>query len=477
LGYGGLALSYNLLIITPDQLRADYLGCYGNNNIGTANIDKLASEGVVFDNCYCAAPLCAPSRISFATSTYVGEHNRRNYGTSISPDVPNLISKLKEQGYQTGMFGKNHLFTNERLDEVWDVLDEICLGNYEGHPGAKQAFSSFEMEIDHPFNITARLTDETIDFMNSARKPFVAWVNYQDPHPAFTCPKPYYDMFSHEDIVLSNAYYEYDKDRQPIRNQVWRKHSQMDQCSEENLKSAIATYMGQVRYIDHSVGQLLSSLKLNKLDNNTVVLFFSDHGELLGDYGMTHKLPVFYDCLTKIPTILRHPDLMWAGTRFTGLVEEVDLAPTLLDMLNISIPATMVGESLFSSLNKNDLTGKETALCEAGAGAPTWKEPGDGMILSAPHAPTSFGPGAMLRYKSWKLSMYSDDLCELYNLEDDPDELDNLYDNPKYRDIQERMTTLLLKRILGVKVRDIGLDWDENEYPIDVRFNPLECIQ
>ena len=429
----------------------------------------------MFDNCYCAAPLCAPSRISFATSTYVGEHNRRNYGTSISPDVPNLITQLKKNGYKTGMFGKNHLFTYNRLGEVWDELDEICLGNYEGHPGAQKSFSSFEMEADHPFNITGRLTDETIDFMMRSEKPFIAWVNYQDPHPAFTCPQPYYNMFSPDDVVLPEAYYKYDSKKQPVRNEVWRKHSQMDQCSEEDLRKAIAVYMGQVRYIDDSVGRLMASLKNSGLEKNTVVLFFSDHGELLGDYGMTHKLPVFYDCLTKIPVIMRHPEGKYSGERFSGLVEQVDLAPTLLEMLNIKIPATMVGTSWVSALQLRDYTGKETLLCEAGAGAPTWQAADEDLVLTAPHAPTSFGPGAMLRYKMWKLSIYFDDVCELYNLKEDPHELHNLFGDSSCADIQAKMTEMLLKRVLGVKIRDVGIDWNENEYPTDVRFDPLEC--
>ena len=469
-------MNYNLLIITPDQLRSDYLGCYGHKSIGTANIDIMAAKGVVFDNCYCAAPLCAPSRISFATSTYVGEHNRRNYGTSISPDVPNLITRLKQHGYRTGMFGKNHLFTYQRLGEVWDELDEICLGNYEGHPKSQRAFSSFEMEADHPCNITSRLTDETIGFMSRTEAPFIAWVNYQDPHPAFTCPQPYYEMFCHKDIVLPEAYYKYTAASQPIRNQVWRVHSEMNDCSEDDLRKAIAVYMGQIRYIDDSVGRLMASLKQNGLDENTIVLFFSDHGELLGDYNMTHKLPVFYDCLTKIPVILCHPH-KWAGMRFAGLVEQVDLAPTLLEMLNVSIPHTMVGKSLTAALDTGSDSGKETVLVEAGAGAPTWKKPGEGLVLSAPHAPTSFGPGAMLRYKTWKLSMYTDDICELYNLADDPHELNNRYDDPTCAEIQAKMTIMLLKRVLGVKMRDVGLDWDESEYPVDVRFNPLECME
>ena len=219
---------------------------------------------------------------------------------------------------------------------------------------------------------------------------------------------------------------------------------------------------------------LMCALKQGGLDKNTVVLFFSDHGELLGDYNMTHKLPAFYDCLTKIPTILRHPNSKWQGRRFSGLVEQVDMAPTLLEMLDVPTPKTMVGKWWVAALDEGDNSGKETILCEAGAGAPTWKKPCKKLVLSAPHAPTSFGPGAMLRFNSWKLSVYADDVCELYNLENDPHELSNRYDDTACGDIQNHMTNLLLKRILGVKMRDVGLDWDESEYPIDVRFEPLE---
>ncbi len=108
----------------------------------------------------------------------------------------------------------------------------------------------------------------------------------------------------------------------------------MDICTEEDLKKGIAHYMGQIRYVDDSVGRILRYLKENNLDKDTVILFFADHGELLGSYNMTHKIPVFYDCLSKIPVILYHPE-KYHGIRFKGLVEEVDIVPTLLDMLEI----------------------------------------------------------------------------------------------------------------------------------------------
>lgn len=466
----------NLIIITPDQMRYDYLGCYGHPDIGTKHLDQLASDGVLLESCYCAAPLCGPSRISFTTSTYFSEHNHRNYWSTISPDVPNLVTQIKNAGYVTGMFGKNHLFTYERLPEVWDELDEICLGNYDGLEEYRHAFSSFTLPADHPFNITGRLTDEALDFMKRRKdEPFFVWVNYQDPHPAFTCPAPYDTMFNPEDIELDATYYKYDADKQPARNEVWRVHSEMDLCTDMDLKQAIAHYMGQIRYVDDSVGRIMNFLNETGLEEETIVLFFSDHGELLGSYNMTHKIPVFYDCLTRIPAILRYPG-KYRGVRFKGLVEEVDLAPTLLDLMDIEIPETMVGCSLAGNLERGRFEYfKESALSEAGGGGPTWKEPVKGLKLLAPHLPTSLGPGAMVRKENYKLSVYADDKCELYDLEHDPDELENLFENPAMKEVRAEMILLLTKRLLSVKIRDTGnMEWNSRIYPQDVRFEPLE---
>jgi arylsulfatase A-like enzyme len=462
----------NLLIVMPDQLRADYLSCYGHRTIATAHTSRLAAEGVRLTGAYCASPLCGPSRISFATSTYVGEHGRRNYGSTISPDVPNIVTTLKDAGFRAGMFGKNHLFTYSRLNEVWDELDETCLGNYDGHPRFRRSFSSFTLEADHRYNITARLTDETIDFMRRAarRGRFLAWVNYQDPHPAYCCPPPYDTMFDPAAVAMPPTWGSYDARHQPARNEIWRKHSRMSECSRDDMRRAIATYMGQVRYVDDSLGRMLDFLDRSGLARSTAVLFMSDHGELLGDYGMTHKNPTFYDCLTRIPVLLREPSGSWAGRTFGGLVEEVDLAPTLLELLGVDVPATMVGRSLVGAIDARRRKWRDSILCEAGGGAPTWTRPIRGANLKAPFAPTSFGPGAMVRQGSWKLSVYHDDRCELYNLADDPLEMRNRFDDPACRDVRNRMTLLLAKRLLGVKVRDVGLRWP-GPGP-DVRFEP-----
>lgn len=222
-----------------------YLGCYGHPSIETSHIDRLAAESVKLNNCYCQSPLCGPSRVSFTTSTYVGEHGCRNYWSTIDPGVPNLVRSLKENGYRTGMFGKNHLFTYDRLDEVWDEVREICLGNYDEHPDYHKAYSSFELEREHEYNITGELTSEAIKFMADTDKPFLAWLNYQDPHPAFTCPEPYKSLFDPADIKLPKSFHERgEKPDEPVRNKVWRAHSEMDECSDDDMRKAIATYIG-----------------------------------------------------------------------------------------------------------------------------------------------------------------------------------------------------------------------------------------
>ena len=159
----------------------------------------------------------------------------------------------------------------------------------------------------------------------------------------------------------------------------------MDLCTEEDMKKAAAAYMGQIRYVDDMMGRLMETLKETGHDKDTIVLFFSDHGELLGNHGMTHKIPVFYECLSRIPVIIRHPEGVGAGMTFEGLAEEVDLAPTILEFMGIAAPPTMVGISWAKSIECGYTgrdAGRETALCEAGIAVPTLKTPESGRASS-----------------------------------------------------------------------------------------------
>lgn len=465
----------NLVIMCPDQLRADYLSCYGHPVVGTSNIDRLASEGVRFEKSYCAAPLCGPSRISFVTSTRFGEHNHRDYGSTIDYAVPNLISSLKNSGYRTAMFGKNHCFNQEQMADIWDELDSICAGNYDNHPKYQRSFDAFELEADHHYNFDGRLADETIDFIHrqTDEQPFVVWTNWQNPHPAYICPEPYFSMFDRSTVPMPERYRDGGGTGKPRRLSNWQVNCQAAEATDDDIREARASYMGQVRYIDDCVGRIMDALDETGHADNALVVFLADHGELLGDQGAWHKIGVFYQCLTRVPVIMRHPDRLYRGV-FRGLVEEVDLAPTILDALGIPKPLTFVGESLHERLVSGKLgpgDGRTTAVVETGTQAPTWPGP-FGEPQKAPFMPNNFGPGAMITDGRYKLSIYYDDTCELYDLETDPGELDNQFENPDYREARERLTLELCRRQAGIGVRDIGLHWPE-DYD-DPRHAPIE---
>ncbi len=461
-----------MLILCPDQLRADYLTCYGHPTVGTANIDRLAAEGVRLDRAYCAAPLCGPSRISFVTSTRMSEHGHRNYGSTVDYAVPNLVRSLKESGHRTAMFGKNHCFSSGQLPEIWDELHEACAGNYDDHPRYKRSFDAFPMEPDYHLNLTGALADEAVGFLRKTNEPFLLWVNWQDPHPAFTCPEPYFSMFDRDEIEIPPMYREGGGTGKPRRLTNWQANSRASEATDDEIRRAIAAYMGQIRYIDDAVGKILDALAETGHDKDTLVVFMSDHGELLGNQGAFHKIGVFYEPLTRIPFIMRHPDGLYRGT-FKGLVEEIDLAPTILEACGIERPPTFVGESLHERLAEKRLNeGRETVLVEAGMQAPTWPGP-FGEHQKAPFMPNNFGPGAMLSDGRYKLSVYSDDACELYDLGTDPDELHNRFEDSSLSDVGERLTLELCRRLLGVGVRDVGLRWpgpggDPREMPLEV---------
>lgn len=462
----------NLVILVPDQYRADYLGCYGHPGIGTRHIDRWASQSVRFDRCYCASPLCGPSRISFATSLRAGEHGRRNYWSCVDYRVPNLVRSLNETGYRSGMFGKNHLFLYDQLDAVWDEVHEICLGNYDNHPGAQRSYSAFPLENDHPYNITAQLADEAIDFMRRSPSdtPFLCWVNWQDPHPAFTCPEPYASMFDPADVALPRSWCRASPDK-PRRLNNWRINSRAHECTEAEARRAIATYMGQCRYVDDQVGRIVDYLQACGRLEDTLVVFLGDHGEFLGDFGVFHKLPLFYECLTRTPVIMRYPQGRVKPFVFEGMVEYVDLAPTILEALDLPIPQSMVGRSLHEQLLQGDGTGRDTILVEAGLQFPTRAGPVPGASHRAPVPPNSYGPGAMVSDGRFKLSMYSDDRHELYDLKNDPHEEHNLYGRAEAHAVQLRLMETIMQRTLGAGVRPDG-NW--NADCVDMRYNPPE---
>ncbi len=269
-------------------------------------------------------------------------------------------------------------------------------------------------------------------------------MNYQDPHPYFTAPEPYDTLFSPDQFTLPSNFRREPVAGEPRRLEIWREHSRSRDAGEEDFKKAMAMYCGQIRYVDDQLGRVLDKLEELNLLESTIVLFWSDHGEFIGDYGVTHKMAAYYDSLIRIPMILRDPSGRIPTGRNHHIIEAMDIFATILDLCGIPQPS---GSRAYSLLRENYMP-RTDAYAEGGLLIPPVDDPIPGLRLRAPSPPTQFGPGAMLRTDQWKLCVHGYDCRELYDLGSDPHETNNLYNNPTYATIIRDLTNRLVQRML-----------------------------
>jgi arylsulfatase A-like enzyme len=437
----------NIVIINPDQMRWDYMTPSGHPFIETKNLSRLAGMGTQFTHAFTACPMCAPARTSFITGRYPCEHGVRNYPGSMHPQHPNALEVLKQAGYHRALFGKDHIIQENAIGVLYDEGEDICIGNMDEHPDYKRSWQSGILAPNCEWNLTERLTTGALDYLdrrNGNDQPFFLTINYQDPHPYFTCPEPWASLFSPEQFELPPTFRRETHDGEPDRLHQWRQHSQSLEASEEDFKKAMAMYCGQIRYVDDQVGRVLDKLESLQLLDDTIVVFWSDHGEFVGDYGVTHKLAAFYDVMTRVPMVVWDPSGTLPRGQQSDLVECMDIYATILDMLQLPQPTG----SRAHSLVQPDYTPRADVFVEGGLYLQPFQQADARLNLRAPHSPTQFGPGAMLRTRDWKLCLHSFDRGELYDLRNDPHECANLYDDPQHAGQVAEMTLRLMRRQL-----------------------------
>lgn len=439
----------NIVLINPDQMRWDYCTHAGHPFINTQHLSRLAAMGAAFSHAFVACPMCAPSRTSFVTGKYAIEHGVRNYGPAFDPTHPNALGNLGAAGYRRAIFGKDHIAADPAtaIGTLYDEGEEICLGNMDKHPDYKFSYSSGPLAADSPFNITGRLTTAAIDFIQRqtrANQKFFVTLNYQDPHPYFTCPEPYASMFSPGQFTMPPNFRHEPVPGEPSRLSLWRTHSLANQASDLERRQLMAFYCGQIRYVDDQIGRILDTLQqLNALDN-TLVLFWSDHGEYLNDFGVTHKQATFYDCLTRVPMVLFDPRQRIKPGRNENLVEAMDMMATVLDLAGVPQPA---GSRAYSLLTP-DYQPRADVFADAGLYRQPPQKPIPGLALRAAFSPTAYGPGAMIRTRTHKLCASAFDTYELYDMHNDPHEMRNLIADPAHAAIRAELQQRLMARML-----------------------------
>jgi arylsulfatase len=466
---GGLTVTRpNVLWICSDQQRADTLGCYGGRQVATPHIDRLAASGALFEQCYCQSPVCTPSRASFLTGRYPRTTRCRQNGQDIPADEVLVTRLLADAGYTCGLAGKLHLSAchpsaapaGERR-----IADGYAEFHWSHHPmpdwptnayvrwvregGADYATPAFEGSrfvrrgMPEALHQTTWCAEQAIGFMRANSRfarPWLMSVNIFDPHHPFDPPEELLRAYADrlDDVPLPN-YVPGELDGKPAVQE--RCHggaygtpglfpaSAMTAADHRLVRAA---YWAMCALIDRQVGRILAALEASGQAENTIVIFMSDHGELLGDHGIYLKGPFFYDPAVRVPLIVSWPGRI-APARYTGLAELVDLAPTLLEAAGLPPHPGMQGRSLWQGLTAG-------ALCE--------KRPDVYSEFYNAAAPPAFA--TMLRTASRKLvAHHGTGTGELYDLERDPTETVNLWHDAAYLGDKAALLSRLCDRMAG----------------------------
>lgn len=464
----------NIVIIMTDQQRWDTLGVTGNDRIRTPHLDRLASEGALFEQAFVPVPLCVPSRASLFTGQYPSRHGVAP-GTDRSSlvDTSNLAASLHGAGYRTILAGKNHVFPQHGLDQWFDhVVAYDHAGRVSAGESDEQAVRAsrqgrfderyIEPEEREPENEpTRRITSAAIDAVRdteAGEQPFFLWLSYPDPHPPYVVAEPYASMYRDQDLGASATRpVENELDDKPLRQRVSRRLMGAADYSTEELRRLREIYYGMISFVDDEVGRFGSALEEMGIDEDTIVLFMSDHGDYLGDHGMVRKSPAMYDCLVRIPLFIRWPGHI-APLRVTHtLVESIDLAPTLLDLAGAAPLPGADGTSLTPILqgrtgaHKDQVFGLYGSAGDAFTQAEVDRFDFD-EVMTRPHPwmgeVAMRGRMAMVRTLNWKLVHYRNGEGELYDLRHDPDELINRYEDPGDAAIRADLTESLVNFLL-----------------------------
>ena len=452
----------NILWVCTDQQRFDTIQGLSNSLIKTPNLQKFMGEAVTFTNAFVQTPICSPSRGSFLTGRYPHVTGLRANGQRIRPTERLVPRILADYEYTCGLAGKLHLSPcfggrlEDRIDDGYevfhwshDISDSWPFHNdwyvWLDRQGVKipkaPAQHVWGMPIDLKYTQTAWCAEMAIQFLRQ-QKNFNPWMfscNIFQPHHPFY---PTEEYLGHYDPARmpDPAYKEGELANKPVFQAVDHNGAyagtdiSFAKTSPEEHRKITAAYYAMIEQVDTEMGRMMQALEESGQAENTIVIFMSDHGEMLGDHGIYLKGPYFYDCLTRVPLMVRWPGRFKAGTKVDALVELIDLAPTLLESAGIPVPSGMQGRSLLPLL-----TGQAT-------------EHRDSVYMEYLDANAEYEIPPMMssvRNTKWKLTLCDKPRSgELYDLEKDPGEVTNLWNDAHHKDAQEMMLQTLAARMI-----------------------------
>ncbi|MFE5318287.1 sulfatase [Paenibacillus sp. NPDC056579] len=399
----------NVLYVFADQLSMLALNIYGaHNRVYTPHIDQLAQKGVRFKKSYCVTPQCSPSRSALLTGLY--PHKTQvigNMGTMhtepLDPQLPNLGNLLKAHGYRTAYFGKWHLGRTPITEYGFDVTADF--------------HSDDEETTDHALSFLEQQTD-------AKDRPWLCMVSYNNPHDIYHVVRNKLDgkPLDTSLIRLPDNFTD-DLSTKPAAQRLFRDEDQgkpLKSYADKDWKYYLAYYYRLVEEIDRQFGRIVTKLKQTGLYESTLIVFTSDHGDLMAAHRTPYKGPMMYEELVRIPLIYSWPGVLPEGASRDQLTVNADHLPTIIDLLGFEAPAQLDGVSLKASLFNREAPSREYVVMQYYS-KQKWINP----IRSVTDGRYKFN-----RYRSGEE--------ELYDLSTDIAEVDNLANHPEYRDIKNR---------------------------------------
>lgn len=423
----------NILFMMCDQLAPQALPFHGHRLVQVPHLQRLAEQSVIFDAAYCNSPLCAPSRFALMSGQLPSRTGVYDNAAHMPADCPTVAHYLRTLGYQTSLVGKMHFVGPDQLHGFEERLTtDIYPADYGWTPdwtnfperpswyhnmlsvvqaGTCQTSNQLDYDEEVGYHAVRKLYDLA---RSEDERPFFLLTSFTHPHDPFAILPTYWDRYDHAAIDMPQVapipYAQMDPHSQRLHHVCAMNEHPL---TEAHMRNARHAYYGMISYIDDKVGQLLAVLQETGLDENTIVIFTADHGEMLGERGLWYKMN-FFEWSSRVPLLICAPQ-RFAPKRVTAPASLIDLLPTLVELAggnsqNLATPID--GRSLLPLLNNPEATSEALAVAEYLA---------EGAVA----------PCLMLRRGDYKYICSPADPEQLYNLAVDPEELNNLAQNPE----------------------------------------------
>lgn len=455
----------NIVVLMTDQHRAGFTAGAGFELDTMPGLDALGAGGARFERGYTTAPACVPARTSLLTGRYPSAHRvRQNSNTRHVVRGDDLLDVLRCAGYSLHFSGKTHMY---RRPEDFDSFHGPFM-HTSAPPGtaADEAFREWLVDLDHgpsseptPFPLEQqyahRIVDGAIEGLRgrNTEQPFFGWLSFPEPHNPYQVPEPYFSMFDPEALAERVA----GPEAADGKGEAWRWLQRLVEEKrpghDDQWRRYRATYCGMLRMVDDQVRRFLDHLDVEGLLDDTVIFFLSDHGDYVGDYGLQRKGAGLPEALVRIPFVVRGPGVV-PRANDTDHVSLADVLPTVCDIVGQPIPLGVQGRSMWPMLTGNAYSEADfaSAYTERGFGGvpyasderPQLHFDYEGTTYDELNTVTQSGSSAMVRAGRWKLVYDLTGEGELFDLENDPLELDNLWADPVHTEVRARMVELLL---------------------------------